>query len=293
MGVDVAFAQWFAVLNPMLVISYIGGAHNDSLMMGLMVLGVWLAFWGVERGRWWGWLAGAVVVGVAAAVKQPAIMAASALPLVVRGWEGWRPREVAVVAGRAIAALAVSAGTFCLVTLASGLGFGWIHAIDVPGRNITAAPFSLAGAGLRRLLNWLYPAVDHDWVVDWAHRVGLGVGFAIIAVLALTIARRKPLAFLSYGYLAFALTAPSLRTWDVQWCVVLLPLAHIGPRMIRTSVWGTLTMLGFDAVQMAWRNSVIASGVVMAWVSSAIAIGVAGVLALAWLMLGHDLAHRG
>jgi hypothetical protein len=90
-------------------------------------------------------------------------------------------------------------------------------------------------------------------------------------VLAVTVARRKPLTFLSFGYLAAAIAGPSLRAWYVQWYVTLAPLADMRARMVRIAVWGTLVMLGFDAVQMAWRNSAIAVGAVAMGVCAGIA----------------------
>ena len=108
----------------------------DSLMMGLVIAGLWVTLL-PAKGRFNGWwLLGAVLVGIGAAIKQPAIMAAYALPLMVRPWVNWSLREVAITAGRVLASFAVAIGSFCLVTLATGLGFGWINAVSVPGRAV-------------------------------------------------------------------------------------------------------------------------------------------------------------
>jgi len=278
-GGSVPFALWFALLNPMLVISFIGGAHNDALMMGFVIVGCWLAVW-PGPARWprlsgWWWLAGALVVGIGAAVKQPAILAAYALPLMARPWADWRRREVGIAVGRGLASFAVAIGSFSLVTWATGLGFGWIHSIGVPGRNPTPAPFAMLGRALQWILSRTDPGPTHQVVLTICQSAGVAVGAAIILFLALTVARRRPLAFLAWSYLAAAVCGPSLRTWYVQWSVTLVPLMAPGRLLVRVAVWGTLVMLGFDAVEMAWRNS-------------AVAVGAAAMVACAWLAWTHD-----
>lgn len=57
-GRDPHFAAWFSTLNPILVVDFIGGAHNDALMMGLVVIGLWIACM-----TSWSWAIGAVLVG--------------------------------------------------------------------------------------------------------------------------------------------------------------------------------------------------------------------------------------
>lgn len=68
-GVDPDVAVWVALLNPLTITQYFGGAHNDALMSALIVLALWLAR--RPGGLWWS----ALVIGLAAAVKQPAVLA--------------------------------------------------------------------------------------------------------------------------------------------------------------------------------------------------------------------------
>ncbi len=138
-GVDPAAASWFAVLNPILVIDFIGGAHNDSLMTGLMLLGIWLT---MRYRRWW---LGALVVGVAASIKQPAFLAAVALPFLVTPWDSWRPCRARRALAKAPASLAIAVAVFAGISVVSGLGFGWINAINVPGMVDTVSPFTVLG----------------------------------------------------------------------------------------------------------------------------------------------------
>jgi len=279
MRVDEHFAAWFALLNPMLVISFIGGAHNDALMMGFVVVGIWVAGRGLRVGStvWssslW-WLLGAVVVGVGATVKQPALLAALALPLITRPWASWAWRDALVTIGRVIASLATATATFILVSLVCGLGFGWVNSVSVPGRSLTVAPFTLVGVAFEHVAGWFGFALNQDHIVAIARGAGIAFGVVLIVFLALTLARRRPIAFLAWGYLAAAITAPALRSWYVQWSITLLPLTNLSRTMVRVSVWGILVMFGFDAMFMSMRNS-------------AVAVCVGALLAMAWVAWNH------
>ena len=322
MRVDEHFAAWFALLNPMLVISFIGGAHNDALMMGFVVLGIWVAGRGLIRLRaradpatslryaqddgeegppvmvesqdpptartvpdlltanlWW--VLGAVVIGVGATVKQPALLTALALPLIIRPWKSWAWRDSLVTITRVIVSLAISTATFILVSLICNLGFGWVNSVSVPGRSVTVAPFTLFGLAVQHVAGWFGVTLTQAHTIALARDVGIGVGVVIIVFLALTLARRRPMAFLAWGYLTAAIAGPALRSWYVQWSITLLPLTHLSRMMVRVSVWGILVMFGFDAVFMSMRNS-------------AVAVCVGALMAMAWVAWNHlPLVKRG
>ncbi|MBK8461564.1 MAG: polyprenol phosphomannose-dependent alpha 1,6 mannosyltransferase MptB [Nigerium sp.] len=44
-------AAWWALLNPLLVVHFIGGAHNDALMAGASLTALWVTVVAVERAR--------------------------------------------------------------------------------------------------------------------------------------------------------------------------------------------------------------------------------------------------
>ncbi len=256
LGLDPAPVAWFAILNPILVIDYVGGAHNDALMLGLVVLALWIA----SYGGWW-WLLSAVVIGVAALVKQPAIMAAYAVPLMARSWESWRWREIGIVFARAVASFTLAIGAFVGVTYLTGLGFGWYNAVNVPGMVVTVSPSTTLGYGLEFVVRLFHLDPSGHELVRITRTVFMVIAGAVIAWLAVTVARRRPVSFLAYGYLTVAFLSPALHTWYVLWGGVLLPVANPSEKVVRTSVWTTVALLSYAAINLSWRNGLLALGI--------------------------------
>lgn len=268
-GADAAFAAWFATLNPVLVIDFVGGAHNDALMMGLVILAVWVAGWppSTRLGRWrigaYWWLVAAALVGVGAAIKQPAFLAAYVLALIPRPWRDFSARETAITALRVAISFALAVGVFALVSLATGLGFGWINAVNVPGLVVTIAPFMVLGQLVQVVLNLLHLDPSGHEAIRLSRSIGLVVAGLLISYLAVTEARRRPHSFLSKAYLTVAFCAPALRSWYLLWGGSILPWVKPRTRLVNVAIWASLVFLCYDGIAMAWRNDSLAFGVAL------------------------------
>ena len=115
-GYDIGMTTWFVVLNPLVVMHLVGGAHNDALMLGLMVLGIYLA---VEKRPW----LAAIAIAVAGAIKAPGLVAipsSSPPSRPAAPTAGFRPSprcsaRLVRVGGACVAA-------FLAITVACGLG---------------------------------------------------------------------------------------------------------------------------------------------------------------------------
>lgn len=251
MGLDPRDTAWFSTINPLLVIDFVGGAHNDAVMMGLVVWALYLA----HRGRF---LAALVAVGVATAVKQPALLAAYPVAVIGSSWASWHYRDLLRFLPRVLFAFAVVSGVFVAITFASGLGFGWLNAMSVPGTVITLAPLSLLGWAAQSGLT----ALGWD---DWA-RLALPVAHTLSAVIFVTVtcwlvvttSRTQPVRFLSWSWIAFALFGPALHTWYLLWGGLLLPLTSPGRRLWQVAAWVTAVLLVYGAGNLAWRNDAVA-----------------------------------
>jgi hypothetical protein len=277
-GADPTKVVWFACLNPILVIDFVGGAHNDALMMAFVVLALWLA----QRGGWW-WLLGAVAVGTGAAVKQPAFLAALALPLLGRPLPDWRrPSATLAAGGRMAASLAVAVGAFVGWSYATGLGFGWLNALNVPGMVSSASPTSVIGEAIQAYVNSL-PShagiVGDRTAVQTVHLIGTVAAFAAMAVICLWLGRTQPLRALAMAWLTFAVFGQALHSWYILWGGLILPLTP-NPRAVpRVAVGGMIALLSYAAMNLAARNGIAA-------------LGFATTAVLAWLVIAHELGRR-
>lgn len=259
LGVDPAAASWFAVLNPILVIDFIGGMHNDSLMTALMLLGIWLTM------RFRIWVLGAAVVGLAAAIKQPALLAAVALPFLVTPWTSWRGRPLLWAAARALLSLGVAVAVFAGVSIATGLGFGWINAVNVPGMVDTVSPFTIIG----HIIQWPVNLLGIDPTGRTAVLVSRTVGMVVCAIgivwLAVRHLGRRPLHFVSWSFLLFAFCAPAIHSWYVLWGGVLFPMTRPSNRWLRVAIVVTAVLLGYAAMNFALRNGPWLLAILLAW----------------------------
>jgi len=199
-GVPAGRALWLGLANPLVLVHLVGGAHNEALMIGLMVAGVAV----MGPGLWRPALAGALVTG-AVLVKVPAIAALAYLPLVVPGWPA-RLRAAVVVGASAVA-------TAVLLTLASGLGWGWLTALDA-GRARLSLFSPLTGLGV------LLPG--GDLTLDAVLAVGLLLAVVLGALLLLRADRLGPVRALGLTLLGVSLLLPVVQPWYVLWGVVLL-----------------------------------------------------------------------
>jgi alpha-1,6-mannosyltransferase len=213
-GKDPARAVWLGVCNPLVLFHFIGGAHNDSLMVGLLVAGLAVAT--TKR-----YATGVVLCALAATVKNPA-----AIGIVFIALEAIRnsPAERRLAVSARL--LGVTGATFSVVSLLTGLGFGWIGALTVPGKNMSyLTPTTIAA-------RFVSHAVGHDTSVLTTLRV-LGLLVAAIGVLLLMWRAPKLGTTRACGLALATVVAcgPIVLPWYALWGVIVL--AAVGHRIER------------------------------------------------------------
>jgi hypothetical protein len=272
---NVALVRWFACLNPLLVIDYIGGGHNDAWMMGLLVLGLWLASY--RRG--WPWAA--AVIGLAASIKQPAILACVFLPWLIQPIDSWHDRLGRIrVIWQALVAAEIALAVFVLVSLVCGLGFGWISALSVPGESGSLSPAYLIGSILQGLIS-----PGGTWWLSTMTTVMLLVGTVVVVSITLRLGPFDPLSALAWVMVVTAFAMAALHPWYLLWGGLLLPLARLSKRAwfgVGLVMW---VVFGYMIIVMAVRNG---------W--TGLAAGIIGLICCwAWLWrhfrVGATLSH--
>lgn len=244
LGRDPERALWWGLANPLVVLHFVGGAHNDALMVALALLGVHLA---LRTPHWvWALLAGPAVVGVAMAVKPQAglaVLACAGLP--VAGELARRPlgHRVWLLARRSAIAAAVAVTVFSAICLASGLGFGWTRWLSLMGKAGTAAPFSVLAQAGEKLIGYL--GGDSS---GWLAGVGLVSSLTLLAALVWVVLHfaDRPLAAVAWGSLAVSVLGQSMHPWYLPWSFALLALVPLTRRQ-----FGALT--GFLVAFAVWN----------------------------------------
>ena len=127
LGGNPALALWLGVANPVMIIHMVGGMHNESVMVGLVSVGLLACL----RGRF---AAGIVTIGIAVSLKATA---AIALPFVV--WMMLRryapegtalQKRIGVFLASGIAVVGLSVAAVAAVTWGSGTSWGWLAQIS-------------------------------------------------------------------------------------------------------------------------------------------------------------------
>jgi hypothetical protein len=201
LGADPGRATWLVLLSPLMLLELVAAAHNDLLMIGLVLAGVSLA---IERRL----LLGIGVCALAATIKLPAAVAIPFLLVAYADRRTW-------VRGALIAV-----GVVVAVSLVSGLGFGWISS------GIFSTP--------QRVRLAITPATALGWTVAQVVPVGarglesaLGVvAFAAAVLLGIVLLwrsrRENVVRHLGIVLIAAAVCGPAAWPWYLTWGLALL-----------------------------------------------------------------------
>lgn len=211
-----AFALAAVLCSPLVVVQLVGAAHNETLMILLLTGGVTLGLAGLagaERGPRPALVAaGAGLCGAAAAVKLPGLLGA-----VFLGWL-WAGSEAPVrrrLMGAA-AAGGLASAVVVVISLVTGLGLGWVGALDAPQKAYTiVAPFTAFGIVLEEVLDIV--GWSSDWVLPALRTTGALAGIAGIGLFLWRADRLGGPLALGMALFCLAWTTPAVWPWYLVW----------------------------------------------------------------------------
>ena len=243
-GVDPAKAIWLGLLNPLVLLHFVSAAHNDALMVGLLVAGMTLT---LERS----YVPGLLLVAFAGAVKSPALLA---LPFVGLVWAGqgaslFRRVKMWVIAG------ASTLGVFLVLNLATGLDFGWLNGLGTPGKVRTwLSPMTGLGMLTGNFADLVGLGYRVDGAVAFWRGVGTVVTIGVILWLVFTGDRRSAARGLGLALLAVVMLGPVVQPWYLLWALVILAGAGMTRGETRAAV---LLSIGFVVYSVANANATV------------------------------------
>ncbi len=205
-------------LNPLVLLTLIGGAHNDATMAALLVTGIMFA----ARRRP---ILALVFCSLATAIKAPA---AIGLLYVAWTWLGsgvrvrdkWKPFLKATLIATAV---------LLVCTFLAGFGFGWIRNLSTPGTvRSWAAPATGAGlalAGLAHSVGWHVSTASMITVTRVIGFLG-AIGMAIW--LLLNAEKRGWIRSMALSLLLFVVLGPVVQPWYLVWGLLLMATVYEG-----------------------------------------------------------------
>lgn len=225
-GISQPKALWLAVLNPLVLMHFVAGAHNDALMAAAVVAGLLLA---VDYHP----IAGTLALAIGISIKPIALVA---LPFVGLIWAGvhagwWARIRCWAITGTLAAVVVVGLG------FVSGTGLGWVAALSTPGA----------------IRTWLSPPTALGMIVAGAVRaVGLGdhidlavtvfrgiatlVAVCLVLWLVLRPQGRSAVRGAGLALLAVVVLGPVVQPWYLLWSLPLLAAAGIAARWLHTTL---------------------------------------------------------
>ena len=224
-GIPTPKALWLAVLNPLVLMHFVAGAHNDALMVGLLVAGLAL---GAERHP----IQGVLLVGLAGAVKPIALVA---LPFAGLLWAGTRarwPRRLLAWLASSVLVL----GVFAALSVVAGVGLGWVASLSTPGSIRTwLSPPTALGMALGRLLDQVGLGTV-DGAITFFRAAAMIVGALIGLGLVLRPEGRSPVRGAALALLAIVALGPVVQPWYLLWALPLLAATGLTGTQLRVAI---------------------------------------------------------
>ena len=227
-GIDGRKALWLGVLNPLVLMHFVSGAHNDALMVGLIAAGAALALMHQP-------VLGLILVTLGGSVKPIGLIAIPFIGLIWAGpitrmsriWIRWL--WSGLIAGSLLGVLALVTGT----------GLGWIAALSTPGEVRTwLSPPTAVGMAVGALFNVAGFEVV-DTTVAIARLVGTVASLAILVWLCLRPFGRNPVRGMAIGLLAVVALGPVVQPWYLLWSLPIFAAVGLSRRGLRITIIGT------------------------------------------------------
>lgn len=226
-GVNPVSAAWIGVMNPLVLMHFVAGSHNDALMVGLVCIAMVLAL----RGHF---ISGVVVATLALGIKPVAIVLLPFLALIAAGsGASWIRRA----RYGAIAGLIALSTLFITSALAETGPFGWIGSLSTPG---TVKSWLSPTTAIGMLIGGPIRMAGFGNFVDTSVGITRLIGSVILAiVLVLLVVRpagRSATRGVALSFVALVVLGPVVQPWYLLWSIPLLAVTGLSHKQVRLMV---------------------------------------------------------
>ncbi len=224
---DSASLLWLGIGSPLVLLDLIAPGHNDALMIGLVILGVFLA---TKNRLGWAFF----VLGIAVMVKAPAALAALLIAVCIARSNPPKWKEK-------IAAFVVMDGVLIgWLSFVLGVGLDWAgtNILNAPGKVHIATTLSTQ---FGVLFSDLFSRVSPYFAVDYMSSIFSKINLAIFVLLLLYFILRTRwdnlTTNLALVFLLSVLLGPATWPWYLTWGIVFLLLDKRALQSLATPVF--------------------------------------------------------
>lgn len=224
-GISDVSALWLGAMNPLIIMHFVAGGHNDSLMVALVVLS--LVFGLKHR-----WVLAALLATVALAIKPVAIVVLPFLAY-ISAQSSWLSRI-----RQGIKIGAVSAVTLLSMSYLAGVGpFGWLNALSTPGTvKSWLSPFTALGLFSGAFAQLLGFNNQQDHFVEISRQVGSIVMAITLMYLILKPEGRSATRGAAFAFATLVIFGPVVQPWYLLWAIPLIAASGLSHRYVRVTV---------------------------------------------------------
>ena len=231
LGADPARAVWLAVISPLPLLYLVGGGHNDALMMGLLVAGMWHA---VERR----FAAAVALCALATMVKLPALAGVLVVAAIWLRAALAEPRGPQVAAGRLLGTVLMCAGIVVATGELAGVGLSWIsgglistpqaaHLAITPSTVLAVTIYAIGHGGAHAGVAYTAATLESAMAT-----VALLFGAGLVAWLAWRARQPSMVRMLGLILVVAALCGPVAWPWYLSWGLCLLAADVVAQRSL-------------------------------------------------------------
>ncbi len=214
-GVNPHRALWLTAANPLFLTNFIASVHNDALMIGLALAGL---YYSATRRV----ILGIALVTLSISVKPITVVF---LPFIGLLWAGKDAGWLRKFAFWGLTA-GISLALLYAMSLVNGFGFGWINGLSAPGSVwIWYAPVGLLGLVVASIANAF--SLDGWGLAKWVYDAGKVLAVGIVAWQIFKGDHDRIMRRLTLAFAAVVVLAPMIQSWYVVWLIPLFAVTGI------------------------------------------------------------------
>lgn len=233
-GINPTAALWLSVMNPLVLLHFALGAHNDALMVGLMLAGLYAA---MREQR----IVAALLLAAAVAVKPIAIVLVPFAALTLLPRKATLARRLIAYAGSGLAVLLLVVA----MGFAAGVGVGWVQALTTPGSVRTwLSPPTAIGMAIGLVGQWFGNEQLDVTAVTVVRLLFIIAALVVCAALLLRPAGRAPVRGAVLAFTVIIFFGPVVQPWYLLWALPLIAITGLRkPWHLKAIVLGTAVMV--------------------------------------------------